>query len=219
MYNLEFRVPTRLLLYLANELIGSYICTRCLSFSLYTHTQTPTNKIQHKIPLQIQWFNILLMNFSMVFRNVVFFLIFLTLLLISSSFKMISSAAPPPPPPTREFKNKKTSSIFLTYNKHHKRRQVLFANKNKKRSETMKNNRNKDEVDRDDDRVFSVMFPKGIVPPSGSSSCHNDYPNSVASLCALSSRKPQNMENPWIIINRSWSFFLLLLLSSCVGNL
>ncbi|KAI3495426.1 hypothetical protein L1887_37766 [Cichorium endivia] len=111
---------------------------------------------------------------------------------------MISSAAPSPPPrpPTYSvIKNKKTSSTFLIYSKHHKRRQVLFTNKNRKRSETTKNSKNKYVVDRDD-KVFSVMLPKGNVPPSGSSSCHNDYPNSVASLCALSSRKPQNIEDP-----------------------
>nr|GLL30217.1 hypothetical protein MIMGU_mgv11b022189mg [Ipomoea trifida] len=28
-------------------------------------------------------------------------------------------------------------------------------------------------------RAFSAMLPKGFVPPSGSSPCHNTYPNSV----------------------------------------
>ncbi|KAB2637197.1 hypothetical protein D8674_027731 [Pyrus ussuriensis x Pyrus communis] len=32
---------------------------------------------------------------------------------------------------------------------------------------------------------FSVMLPKGFVPPSGSSPCHNAYPNSVAFFCDL----------------------------------
>ncbi|ESW19896.1 hypothetical protein PHAVU_006G164500 [Phaseolus vulgaris] len=32
-----------------------------------------------------------------------------------------------------------------------------------------------------DSRPFSVMLPKGFVPPSGSSPCHNDQPNSVSS--------------------------------------
>ncbi|XVE51605.1 hypothetical protein DITRI_Ditri02bG0055000 [Diplodiscus trichospermus] len=37
-------------------------------------------------------------------------------------------------------------------------------------------------------RPFSVMLPKGFVPPSGSSPCHNDKPDySVAhALCGLS---------------------------------
>ncbi|CAJ1962197.1 unnamed protein product [Sphenostylis stenocarpa] len=35
---------------------------------------------------------------------------------------------------------------------------------------------------------FSVMLPKGFVPPSGSSPCHNDQPNTVSSSfhCHLS---------------------------------
>ncbi|KAL4563442.1 hypothetical protein LXL04_027484 [Taraxacum kok-saghyz] len=132
----------------------------------------------------------------MAFRNVAVFLLFITLLLISSSsVKMISSASPPPRPPRYSvIRNKKTSSsTFLIYDKQHKRRQVLFTNKKKKRSETMKNIKNEYEVDWDN-RVFSAMLPKGNVPPSGSSSCHNEYPDSVASLCVLS--KPENMENP-----------------------
>jgi hypothetical protein len=38
-------------------------------------------------------------------------------------------------------------------------------------------------------RPFSVMLPKGFVPPSGSSPCHNEYPTSV-SYCELSTTKP-----------------------------
>ncbi|XP_021834213.1 uncharacterized protein LOC110774003 [Prunus avium] len=34
-------------------------------------------------------------------------------------------------------------------------------------------------------RPFSVMLPKGFVPPSGSSPCHNGYPNSVVFFCDL----------------------------------
>ncbi|GAV66440.1 hypothetical protein CFOL_v3_09950, partial [Cephalotus follicularis] len=37
---------------------------------------------------------------------------------------------------------------------------------------------------------FTVMLPKGIVPPSGSSSCHNKYPDSVPSYCDLSVKEP-----------------------------
>ncbi|KAM3361811.1 hypothetical protein P3S68_016665 [Capsicum galapagoense] len=35
-------------------------------------------------------------------------------------------------------------------------------------------------------RTYSAMLPKGFVPPSGSSPCHNTYPNSVAFFCQLS---------------------------------
>ncbi|CAN8274644.1 unnamed protein product [Cochlearia groenlandica] len=37
--------------------------------------------------------------------------------------------------------------------------------------------------------IFSVMLPKGFVPPSGSSPCHNQNPNSVNTLyCDLSTQ-------------------------------
>ncbi|XP_068323377.1 uncharacterized protein [Pyrus communis] len=41
-------------------------------------------------------------------------------------------------------------------------------------------------------RPFSVMLPKGFIPPSGSSPCQNAYPNSVAFFCDLAptSAKP-----------------------------
>ncbi|KAK6284076.1 hypothetical protein QQP08_019727 [Theobroma cacao] len=40
-------------------------------------------------------------------------------------------------------------------------------------------------------RPFSVMLPKGSVPPSGSSPCHNDKPDSsVVLFCGLSAAKP-----------------------------
>ncbi|XP_019189272.1 PREDICTED: uncharacterized protein LOC109183671 [Ipomoea nil] len=38
-------------------------------------------------------------------------------------------------------------------------------------------------------RAFSAMLPKGFVPPSGSSPCHNTYPNSVTFFCDLSNAK------------------------------
>ncbi|CAK8578257.1 unnamed protein product [Lathyrus sativus] len=39
-------------------------------------------------------------------------------------------------------------------------------------------------------RAFSVMLPKGFVPPSASSPCHNDQPNSMSFHCHLSSSEP-----------------------------
>lgn len=40
-------------------------------------------------------------------------------------------------------------------------------------------------------KAFSAMLPKGLVPPSGSSPCHNDSPKSVAFYCRhLTTTKP-----------------------------
>ncbi|KAI4312346.1 hypothetical protein MLD38_037163 [Melastoma candidum] len=36
-------------------------------------------------------------------------------------------------------------------------------------------------------RQFSVMLPKGFIPPSDSSLCHNRYPDSTSAYCKLSS--------------------------------
>ncbi|MCD7449119.1 hypothetical protein HAX54_049481 [Datura stramonium] len=38
-------------------------------------------------------------------------------------------------------------------------------------------------------RTYSAMLPKGFVPPSGSSPCHNTYPNSITFFCHLISPK------------------------------
>ncbi|KAK4710819.1 hypothetical protein R3W88_005332 [Solanum pinnatisectum] len=40
-------------------------------------------------------------------------------------------------------------------------------------------------------RTYTAMLPKGYVPPSGSSPCHNTYPNSVTFFCHFSTR-PNN---------------------------
>ncbi|KAE9594595.1 hypothetical protein Lalb_Chr18g0055481 [Lupinus albus] len=41
-------------------------------------------------------------------------------------------------------------------------------------------------------KPFYVMLPKGFVPPSGSSPCHNDLPNSVSFFhCHLTSTTTQ----------------------------
>lgn len=39
-------------------------------------------------------------------------------------------------------------------------------------------------------RPFAVMLPKGFVPPSGSSPCHNEYPDSAAIYCDFSASNP-----------------------------
>ncbi|KAD3068863.1 hypothetical protein E3N88_36743 [Mikania micrantha] len=130
------------------------------------------------------------MDFSNVFMNVVVF-IFVLLLAISSN----STSSPPSPPPV--IKNQETtSSLFFSYAKEDGgRRRIMFTNMKKRRSETMTNSKNKVKFDWDDDRVFSAMLPKGDVPPSGSSSCHNDYPNSVASICTFSRHRPRKIKN------------------------
>ncbi|KAK9055960.1 hypothetical protein SSX86_027047 [Deinandra increscens subsp. villosa] len=134
------------------------------------------------------------MDFNRVFVHVVFSLIFLLSLAISST----CYGAPPPSPPPVNKNHKTSSSLFLiSYNKKddngRRRRRIMFTNMKKRRySEKMKNHK----VEFDwDDRVFSVMLPKGNVPPSGSSSCHNDYPNSVASLCTFSRYRPKSIGN------------------------
>uniref|UniRef100_UPI0005CB318A uncharacterized protein LOC105350757 n=1 Tax=Fragaria vesca subsp. vesca TaxID=101020 RepID=UPI0005CB318A len=38
---------------------------------------------------------------------------------------------------------------------------------------------------KNNDGPFSVMLPKGFVPPSGSSPCHNGNPNAVVVYCDL----------------------------------
>ncbi|KAJ8638966.1 hypothetical protein MRB53_015660 [Persea americana] len=41
-----------------------------------------------------------------------------------------------------------------------------------------------------DSRPFTAMLPRGFVPPSGSSSCHNDIPNSMDFYCDESTTNP-----------------------------
>ncbi|KAL8460921.1 hypothetical protein ACS0TY_032427 [Phlomoides rotata] len=43
-----------------------------------------------------------------------------------------------------------------------------------------------------DSRSFSAMLPRGYVPPSGSSPCHNLFPNSAPFFCEFPNelRKP-----------------------------
>lgn len=64
-------------------------------------------------------------------------------------------------------------------------------NRNKNMKQRKKKNKNKKMVKNNNmqySRPFSVMLPKGFVPPSGSSPCHNDQPNSVSSFhCHLTS--------------------------------
>ncbi|XVF87174.1 hypothetical protein PTKIN_Ptkin18bG0097900 [Pterospermum kingtungense] len=45
-------------------------------------------------------------------------------------------------------------------------------------------------------RSFSVMLPKGFVPPSGSSPCHNDKPDSSSADHVLFCRLSTNTAKP-----------------------
>lgn len=50
-------------------------------------------------------------------------------------------------------------------------------------------------------RPFEQMLPKGFVPPSGSSSCHNDFPNSIDFYCY------ESKTNPWELWSTIFFFF------------
>ncbi|PON43756.1 hypothetical protein TorRG33x02_333120 [Trema orientale] len=58
-------------------------------------------------------------------------------------------------------------------------------NKNKKTTTILKRKKVKN-LETTSRPAFSVMLPKGFVPPSGSSPCHNENPNSVVFFCATS---------------------------------
>ncbi|OIW13933.1 hypothetical protein TanjilG_09284 [Lupinus angustifolius] len=74
---------------------------------------------------------------------------------------------------------KNTHPKFLSKQERIKKRKNLTRNKKHRKKMTKDNLKT---------RPFSVMLPKGFVPPSGSSPCHNDLPNSVSFLhCHLSS--------------------------------
>ncbi|KAM7524989.1 hypothetical protein LguiA_014891 [Lonicera macranthoides] len=97
---------------------------------------------------------------------------------------LISFTCPSPPSSTKVqqanappnlFYIKNTTPIFLD-------KQALNNNVKKKRMR-IKRKKNHHRLD---SRAFSAMLPKGFVPPSGSSPCHNDHPNSVTFFCELS---------------------------------
>lgn len=75
-------------------------------------------------------------------------------------------------------KNRDSSTISLSKQERVKKRRIK-RNKNmlKHRKKMIKNNNNMMQSS----RPFSAMLPKGFVPPSGSSPCHNDQPNSLSS--------------------------------------
>jgi hypothetical protein len=79
----------------------------------------------------------------------------------------------------RELYLKNTNTFFLN--------KEDLSNSKKKRTKKKMTRRKK--MKNRKTKPFSVMLPKGFVPPSGSSPCHNEYPNSVT-YCDLSTTKP-----------------------------
>ncbi|CAI9773275.1 unnamed protein product [Fraxinus pennsylvanica] len=86
------------------------------------------------------------------------------------------TAAPSMAPPAKyqKFDVKKSTPFFL--------------NKQGRQNKKVKG-LNRKEMKKKNAKPFLVMLPKGFVPPSGSSPCHNLYPNSVTFFCALSTER------------------------------
>ncbi|KAG9448022.1 hypothetical protein H6P81_014150 [Aristolochia fimbriata] len=113
------------------------------------------------------------------FRGVsalLFFLLLGSLLIsLSQSQRLIHDDAPPRPPiQFQVFKIKKTKPYVLNEG---------FAKNRRRRRKKM---------DYWGSRPFSAMLPKGYVPPSGSSSCHNSFPNSINFYCEESTSSTTN---------------------------
>lgn len=70
-------------------------------------------------------------------------------------------------------RNKNSKNMMMKKHRKHRKKKIV-KNKNMMKSPG----------------PFSVMLPKGFVPPSGSSPCHNDQPNSMSFHCHLSSSQP-----------------------------
>ncbi|KAL7211449.1 hypothetical protein ACSBR2_014336 [Camellia fascicularis] len=118
--------------------------------------------------------------------NLYTILILLLLFISSSSYASPSSShevnANPPstiPSQNREFLIKHTSPFMLSKQEHTKKKKSM-ERRTMKRKKTKNFN----------SRAFSAMLPKGFVPPSGSSSCHNGNPNSVTLDCYFSNPQP-----------------------------
>ncbi|KAK4399353.1 hypothetical protein Sango_1410800 [Sesamum angolense] len=79
--------------------------------------------------------------------------------------------------------------LFLNSNNSPRKNKNEKGNYDHDLSSTSKNNKHimkRKRINNLDARRFSAMLPKGYVPPSGSSPCHNVYPNSVTFFCDLS---------------------------------
>ncbi|KAK4271831.1 hypothetical protein QN277_020464 [Acacia crassicarpa] len=110
-------------------------------------------------------------------------LIFLFIFLLSSSYSVSSS------PQQIQDQNDPSSSVPINPTTHHYQVfdlknnddpifQERFKKKHRKKKKATKKNLMKP-------RSFSVMLPKGYVPPSRSSPCHNQYPTSMSFHCHL----------------------------------
>ena len=130
---------------------------------------------------QVSW----VMGFNKNLKSSFYAILFLSLLLMSflppSSSHEIQPKAPSssnvPAHHSQVFYSMNTATFFLN-------KQDLS---NKKRNKMMMRRK---KVKNFKTRPFSVMLPKGSVPPSGSSPCHNEYPDSVTLYCDLSTTKP-----------------------------
>ena len=114
-------------------------------------------------------------------------LLFLSLLLVSFLPSSSSSSS------SHEIQPKALSNVPAKYRMFYlENTETFFLNKqelsNKKRSNKKKMRRKK--IKNSGTGPFSAMLPKGFVPPSGSSRCHNAYPESETLHCTLSNTKP-----------------------------
>ncbi|KAL5097187.1 hypothetical protein RYX36_001514 [Vicia faba] len=75
-------------------------------------------------------------------------------------------------------------------NRHKTNKNMMMKKHRKHRKKKIVKNKNMNMMKSPTPRPFSVMLPKGFVPPSGSSPCHNDQPNSMSFHCHLSSSQP-----------------------------
>ncbi|KAK7303121.1 hypothetical protein RJT34_14022 [Clitoria ternatea] len=76
---------------------------------------------------------------------------------------------------------KNSDPMFPTKQERFKKRKIKRMRHKKKKKNILKNI---------ESRPFYVMLPKGFVPPSGSSPCHNDQPNSLSFHCHLTTKEP-----------------------------
>jgi len=116
-------------------------------------------------------------------------LLFLSLLLVSFLPSSSSSSSS-----SHEIQPKALSNVPAKYRMFYlENTETFFLNKqdliNKKRSTNKKKMRRK-KIKNSGTGPFSAMLPKGFFPPSGSSRCHNDYPESETLYCTLSNTKP-----------------------------
>ncbi|KAH0717681.1 hypothetical protein KY285_013712 [Solanum tuberosum] len=94
--------------------------------------------------------------------------------------KNLGSEAPSSPHDHEMIKNEEGGGLMTTNTKKMKTRTLKLKSGGKSSSDNW--NRK---------RTYTAMLPKGYVPPSGSSPCHNTYPNSVTFFCHFSTR-PNN---------------------------